>query len=210
MTRLNCALEIMAEKRRSLTCQFCNELYSGGRKRHERLQVGGQWSQQPCWDNPYRKCRERRQWSLCNLIHQGQRASVQGMGRRKHPCVAQDAMFGEDVRVGGDDGYLLHPVGNVEKGGLAAGGLEDEEDVGWVPLVVALGPSTQEVAAVGLQAFGDALRRGGPALELQQEGTAPAFVLQGEGGVGMDDVGGPVVAVADAGAVGGGSRSNRS
>ena len=25
----------------------------------ERLQVGGQWSQQPCWDTPYRKWSER-------------------------------------------------------------------------------------------------------------------------------------------------------
>ena len=40
-----------------------------------------------------------------------------------------------------------------------------------------LRPAAHEVAAVGPQAFGDALRRGGPALELQQEGTPTAFVL---------------------------------
>ena len=66
--------------------------------------------------------------------------------------------------------------------------------------MVAISPAAQEVASVGPQPFGDALRRRGPALELQQEGTPFALVLQGERGVGVDDVGRPVVAIADGGA----------
>ena len=74
-----------------MTCQFCTQLQSGGRKVQERLQVGGKWSQQPCWDTPYRKWSERRWRSLSPLMHQGQRPSVEGVRRRKNPCVAQDA-----------------------------------------------------------------------------------------------------------------------
>ena len=50
-----------------------------------------------------------------------------------------------------------------------------------------------------MKAGAGTLRRRGPSRELQQVRTPPAFVFQGEGGVGVDDVGGPVVAVADAG-----------
>ena len=37
----------------------------------EGLQVGGQWSQQPCWDTPYRKWSERLGRSLLHLMQQG-------------------------------------------------------------------------------------------------------------------------------------------
>ena len=94
-------------------------------------------------------------------------------------------------------------MGGVEEGVLAAGGLEDEEHPGQAPLVVPLSPAAEKVPLVGLQAGGDALRCSGPPLELQQVGTPPAPMLQGEGGVGMYNVGGPVVAVADAGTGGG-------
>ena len=43
-----------------LTYQFCTQLQSGGRKVQKQLQVGGNGSQQPCWDTPYRKWSERR------------------------------------------------------------------------------------------------------------------------------------------------------
>ena len=122
------------------------------------------------------------------------------LGGRKYPCVAQDAPFRKGLCVGGDDGDSLHCVGDIEEGVLAAGGLEDEEHPWQAPLVVPLSPSAVKVPAVGLQAGAGAFRRRGPALELQQVRTPSAFVLQGEGGVGVDDVGGPVVAVADAGA----------
>ena len=47
-------------------------------------------------------------------------------------------MLGDGLDVGGDDGYLLHPVGDVEEGGLAVRGLEDKEHVGQASLVVPL------------------------------------------------------------------------
>ena len=49
-----------------MTCQFCNELYSRGRKGHARLQDAVKLSQQLCWDNPYRKSSEWREWTCCH------------------------------------------------------------------------------------------------------------------------------------------------
>ena len=142
-------------------------------------------------------------WSFCHLTHQGQRPSVEGVRGRKNPCVAQDATLRNGLCVGCDDGHPLHRVGDVEKGVLVVWGLEDEEHPGQTPFVVPLSPSALEVPLVGPQAGAGTLRRRGPPLELQQVRTAPAHVLQREGGVGVNDVGGPVIAVADAGAGGG-------
>ena len=43
-----------------LTCQFCTKLQSGGRKMQQGRRSPAKWSQQPCWDTPYRKWSERR------------------------------------------------------------------------------------------------------------------------------------------------------
>ena len=112
----------------------------------------------------------------------------------------QDAALSKGPDVGGEEWHAPYPGGAGEKGVLVAGRLEDEEHPGQESAVVPLRPAAQEVPAVGLQAGENALGCSCPTLELQQVGTPPAPVLQGEGGVGEYHVGGPVVAVADAGA----------
>ena len=118
---------------------------------------------------------------LCNWIQRPQLYSVgvvqpvrRRCRRRLSPRVAQDAALGKGLDVGGGEGCAVRSVGGMEEGVLADGGLEDEERPGQASIVVPLRPAAQEVAAPGLQAGGDAPRRRGPPLELQQVRTPPA------------------------------------
>ena len=55
-------------------------------------------------------------------------------------------MLGKGLDVGGDDGRVVHVVGDVEEGGLAGERLEGEEHVGRASLVV---PLRVDMAHVG-------------------------------------------------------------
>ena len=74
--------------------------------------------------------------------------------------------------------------------------------------MIPLGPAALEVPSIVLQTGANPFWGDGPALELQQAVAIAVTQVKGEGGVGVYDVGGPVVAVAYAGERDVGSKSS--
>ena len=135
-----------------------------------------------------------------HFVQSVQWQSVGGIRGRQTPCVTQHAKLGEGLEVGAEQRHTVEPGGNPQEGVLGVGGLEHEQHQGELPDVVPLGPAAGEVPAIVFQAGVNPFGGDGSSLELQQAVAIAVTQVEGEGSVGVDDVVGPVVAVADAGA----------